>query len=99
MQSPIGASAAAYAALQTWKSAISDDPSLVLDTWVGQNVCSYKGIFCSGVVVTGIDLNHANLQGILIDELYLLTDLTLIHLNSNRFHGAIPETFKDFASL
>ncbi|CAN1172271.1 Leucine-rich repeat extensin-like protein 4 [Linum perenne] len=87
------------ATLRSWKSAISDDPSSILETWVGQNVCSYKEIYRSDGTVARIDLNHANLRGTLIFEQSLLTDLTIIHLNSNRFHGAICETFKDLVSL
>ncbi|KAL3535676.1 hypothetical protein ACH5RR_004137 [Cinchona calisaya] len=99
----------AYIALQAWKSAISDDPLGILNTWVGSNVCSYKGIFCSdaqdymgnpiGPVVAGIDLNHANLRGNLVKQLSLLTELSLLHLNTNRFFGAIPESFKDLIYL
>ncbi|CAI9100479.1 OLC1v1037592C1 [Oldenlandia corymbosa var. corymbosa] len=99
----------AYTALQAWKSAITEDPLGILKNWVGPNVCSYKGVFCSntqdymgnptGQVIAGIDLNHANLQGILVTELSVLTDLSLLHLNSNRFTGSIPETFKDLVSL
>jgi hypothetical protein len=96
----------AYAALQSWKSAITDDPLKVLDTWVGTDVCAYKGVFCAdpqddgpGSVVVGIDLNHANLQGTLVKEISVLTDLSLLHLNSNRFSGTLPDTFKDLISL
>ncbi|XP_027068741.2 uncharacterized protein [Coffea arabica] len=99
----------AYAALQAWKSAITDDPLGILSTWVGSNVCSYKGVFCSdsqdymgnpmGPVVAGIDLNHANLRGTLVEALSLLTDLSLLHLNSNMFGGRIPDSFKDLSSL
>lgn len=109
-QVPSGSSSSnlkkAYAALQAWKSAISDDPLGILKTWVGNDVCSYKGVFCaypqyetSGPVVAGIDLNHANLQGILVNELSFLTDMSLLHLNTNRFSGKIPDTFKDLTSL
>nr|GME03446.1 leucine-rich repeat extensin-like protein 4 [Ipomoea batatas] len=99
----------AYTALQAWKSAISNDPLGILGSWVGSNVCNYKGVFCSPsqdftsteseAVVAGIDLNHANLQGILVKELSLLTDLSLLHLNTNRFSGTIPETLRDLTSL
>ncbi|KAJ9183876.1 hypothetical protein P3X46_007676 [Hevea brasiliensis] len=100
----------AYTALQSWKSAITDDPLKILDTWVGTDVCSYKGVFCAvprgdglaappGPVVAGIDLNHASLQGNLVKELSVLTDMSLLHLNSNRFSGTIPDTFKDLTSL
>ncbi|CAK9146149.1 unnamed protein product [Ilex paraguariensis] len=99
----------AYTALQAWKSVITDDPLGILNTWVGSNVCSYKGVFCSeprdamvgttSLVVAAIDLNHANLQGTLVNELSLLTDVSLIHLNSNRFTGTIPESFNELTSL
>ncbi|OAY53851.1 leucine-rich repeat extensin-like protein 4 [Manihot esculenta] len=101
----------AYIALQAWKSAINDDPSKILDTWVGTDVCSYKGIFCAvprgddglgispGPVVAGIDLNHANLQGTLVKELSVLADMSLLHLNSNRFSGTVPDSFRDLTSL
>lgn len=104
----------AFSALQAWKSAINDDPLKILDTWVGPNVCSYKGIFCansqdeSGIattastedsVVAAIDLNHANLQGTLVKELSLLSDITLFHINTNRFSGSVPDTFRDLTSL
>ncbi|KAJ9538796.1 hypothetical protein OSB04_031529 [Centaurea solstitialis] len=100
----------AYFALQAWKSAIKSDPKGILSSWVGSNVCAYKGVFCadptegmggdpSGQVVAGIDLNNANLKGILVNELSLLTDMSLLHLNSNRFTGTIPEGLKDLYAL
>ncbi|KAK2989590.1 hypothetical protein RJ640_027364 [Escallonia rubra] len=99
----------AYTALQAWKSAIKDDPLGILTTWVGPNVCAYRGVFCAdpqneiadpnGPVVAGIDLNKANLQGTLVSELSLLTDMSLLHLNTNRFTGTIPDTFRDLSSL
>ncbi|KAK9148973.1 hypothetical protein Scep_007730 [Stephania cephalantha] len=46
-------------------------------------------------VVAGIDLNHADIAGYLPPELGLLKDqLALIHLNSNRFCGTVPSTFR-----
>ncbi|KZV36776.1 leucine-rich repeat extensin-like protein 4 [Dorcoceras hygrometricum] len=86
-----------------------DDPKGILGSWVGPNVCSYKGVFCSetrdfmgnpaGKVVAAIDLNHANLQGVLVKELSFLTDLSLLHLNSNRFAGTVPSSFRELESL
>ena len=103
----------AYTALQAWKSAITEDPLKILSSWIGPNVCAYKGVFCAAnpqdetvgasaafpVVVAGIDLNHANLKGTLVKELSLLSDLSLLHLNSNRFTGTVPETFRDLVFL
>lgn len=109
-QSPFGSSNSklsnAYTALQAWKSAITQDPFGILDTWVGTNVCSYRGVFCTesqgmstDLTVTGIDLNHASLQGSLVKELSLLSDLSIFHLNSNRFSGTVPGSFKDLVFL
>lgn len=101
----------AHTALQAWKSAITDDPLKILETWVGPDVCSYTGVFCGvpdegdglgsphGPIVAGIDLNNANLQGSLVKELSFFTNMSLFHLNSNRFSGAIPEFFQHFTSL
>ncbi|XP_010548685.1 PREDICTED: leucine-rich repeat extensin-like protein 6 [Tarenaya hassleriana] len=89
----------AYDALQIWKSAIKEDPSGVLKTWVGPDVCSYRGVFCSGLSVTAIDLNRANLRGTIVKELALLSDLTILHLNSNRFSGQLPDSFRTLDSL
>ncbi|KAK4764298.1 hypothetical protein SAY87_013736 [Trapa incisa] len=102
----------AYRALQAWKASITSDPHGLLRSWVGPNVCSYKGVFCSstfqdegggggggGPYVVGIDLNRANLEGSLVEDLTALTRLTLIHLNSNRFSGTIPAGFQALVSL
>ncbi|KAG6588010.1 Leucine-rich repeat extensin-like protein 4, partial [Cucurbita argyrosperma subsp. sororia] len=98
-----------YAALQAWKSAITSDPLGILSSWVGPNVCSYKGVFCAQVqdemtsspvdIIAGIDLNHANLAGTLVNQLSYLTEITLFHLNSNRFSGTVPDTFRQMSSL
>uniref|UniRef100_A0A0D3F0G3 Cell wall hydroxyproline-rich glycoprotein n=1 Tax=Oryza barthii TaxID=65489 RepID=A0A0D3F0G3_9ORYZ len=98
---------AAYAALQAWKqTAIFSDPSNFTASWVGANVCAYNGVYCApspgyggggggGLVVAGIDLNHADIAGYLPASLPLgLPDLALIHLNSNRFCGVVPDTFR-----
>ncbi|KAH0449150.1 hypothetical protein IEQ34_022950 [Dendrobium chrysotoxum] len=90
----------AYIALQAWKQAIVSDPLNLTGTWVGSNVCGYKGVFCAPLpsnhsltVVAGIDINHADIAGFLPEELGLLTDLALFHINSNRFCGTIPHRF------
>lgn len=107
--SPVPRLNRAYTALQAWKSAITDDPLGILTSWVGPNVCSYKGVFCAQVedettssavdIVAGIDLNHANLSGTLVSQLSFLTEITLLHLNSNRFSGAVPDSFAEMSSL
>nr|GEU86704.1 hypothetical protein [Tanacetum cinerariifolium] len=89
----------AYIALQAWKSAIKDDPKGILNSWVGSNVCDYKGVFCTNSLVAGIDLNHAGLEGTLVKELSLLKDMSLLHLNTNRLSGTIPDTLRDLSAL
>ncbi|OEL29409.1 Leucine-rich repeat extensin-like protein 2 [Dichanthelium oligosanthes] len=106
---------AAYAALQAWKrTAIFSDPSNFTANWVGPNVCAYNGIYCAplpatsagyahgggDVVVAGIDLNHADIAGYLPASLPLgVPDLALFHINSNRFCGVVPETFRHLRLL
>ncbi|KAK8935789.1 Pollen-specific leucine-rich repeat extensin-like protein 1 [Platanthera zijinensis] len=98
-----------YSALQSFKSAISDDPTGILSSWIGPDVCSYKGIFCSdspepvpsspSTVVAIIDLNRANLAGTLTPFLSLLSHLSALHLNSNRFSGFVPSSLRDLQYL
>ncbi|KAH7517918.1 hypothetical protein FEM48_Zijuj09G0115200 [Ziziphus jujuba var. spinosa] len=91
----------AYIGLQALKKAIYSDPYNFTGNWVGANVCAYKGVFCAPAlddsnisVVAGLDLNHGDIAGHLPAELALMTDVALFHLNSNRFCGIIPESFK-----
>ncbi|GKE38417.1 leucine-rich repeat extensin-like protein 4, partial [Tanacetum coccineum] len=96
----------AYIALQAWKLAILSDPNNLTSDWVGSDVCSYTGIFCAPapdnktiLTVAGIDLNHGDIAGYLPEELGLLTDLALFHINSNRFCGSIPKKFSKLKIL
>lgn len=106
---PAGQPSPEYASLQALKSAVTDDPRGALSSWHGPNICAYKGVYCSAspddaapstVVVAGIDLNRANLRGTLPDAAFGgLAHLTFLHLNSNRFAGAVPEALRDMAYL
>ncbi|KAK4401601.1 Leucine-rich repeat extensin-like protein 3 [Sesamum angolense] len=96
----------AYAALQAWKSSIYSDPMNFTSNWVGYDVCAYNGVVCakapyndSLTVVAGVDLNHADIAGHLPDELGNLSDVTLLHLNSNRFCGIVPKSFMNLKLL
>jgi hypothetical protein len=96
----------AFLALQAWKHVIYSDPKNITANWVGPSVCNYTGIYCAPslddpklTVVAGIDLNHADIAGFLPDELAFLSDLSLLHLNSNRFCGIIPKTFTNLTHL
>ncbi|KAD0657030.1 hypothetical protein E3N88_43920 [Mikania micrantha] len=96
----------AYIALQAWKRVIYSDPFNTTSDWTGPAVCTYTGIYCAPFpnntdiqTVAGIDLNHADIAGFLPDELGLLSDLSLLHLNSNRFCGIIPQTLSNLSLL
>ncbi|OAY68765.1 Leucine-rich repeat extensin-like protein 4, partial [Ananas comosus] len=61
---------------------------------------AYTSVYCAPspvdpylTVVAGIDLNHGDIAGYLPEELGLLTDLALFHVNSNRFCGTVPHEF------
>ncbi|KAL6980138.1 hypothetical protein U1Q18_021787 [Sarracenia purpurea var. burkii] len=89
-----------YIALQAWKQAIISDPNNVTGNWFGSDVCSYVGVYCANALdcpsertVAGIDLNHQDIAGYLPDELGLLYDIALFHINSNRFCGNLPRSF------
>nr|GLL46823.1 leucine-rich repeat extensin-like protein 3 [Ipomoea trifida] len=96
----------AYIALQAWKEAIISDPNKITENWVGSDVCNYTGVFCwwapddpSELTVAGIDINHADVAGTLPHELGLLYDISLFHINSNRFCGTLPRSFSNLKLL
>ncbi|KAK1418208.1 hypothetical protein QVD17_27351 [Tagetes erecta] len=96
----------AYFALQEWKKEILSDPQSMLKNWDGVDVCSYTGVFCAKapddpylMTVAGIDLNNGDIAGQLVPHLGLLTDLSIFHISSNRFCGAIPSSFSDMKIL
>ncbi|GFQ03351.1 leucine-rich repeat extensin-like protein 2, partial [Phtheirospermum japonicum] len=96
----------AYFASQSWKRVIFSDPLKITANWTGPDVCRYVGVFCAPSlknsslrVVAGIDLNHADIAGSLAPELGDLTFLALFHINSNRFCGIVPDTFKKLKLL
>ncbi|KAF8007985.1 hypothetical protein BT93_K1853 [Corymbia citriodora subsp. variegata] len=96
----------AYIALQAWKRVIYSDPRNFTTNWSGLSVCNYTGVYCAKAlddpktqVVAGIDLNHADIAGLLPEELGHLADLALLHLNSNRFCGVLPQSLANLALL
>lgn len=71
-------------------------------------MCEYEGVFCSPPedpnlsyleVVSGIDLNEAYLKGPLAPELGLLREIGIFHVNSNRFYGTVPDSFRYMKTL
>ncbi|KAE8653982.1 Pollen-specific leucine-rich repeat extensin-like protein 4 [Hibiscus syriacus] len=96
----------AYIAFQAWKIAIYSDPFNTTKNWIGPKVCDYKGVFCApslsdpkSTVIISVDLNHTDIAGYLPAKLDLLTDLSLLHINSNRFCGIIPKSFSKLTLL
>ncbi|KAL5209703.1 hypothetical protein ABZP36_005326 [Zizania latifolia] len=96
----------AYVALQALKRAITDDPKNLTHNWCGPDVCNYFGVYCAVApddpcarTVAGVDLNHGSLAGTLPEELGLLTDLAVFHLNSNRFCGSLPDSLRNLHRL
>ncbi|CAN8265153.1 unnamed protein product [Cochlearia groenlandica] len=96
----------AYVALQAWKRVMISDPWNLTLNWFGSRVCDYNGVVCSSSLddpsiktVSGVDLNHGDIAGHLPEELGLLTDIALFHVNSNRFCGTIPLGFSQLTLL
>lgn len=96
----------AYVALQAWKHVITADPTNLTLDWCGPHVCNYTGVFCAAapddpdeITVAGIDLNGGQISGEITEELGLLADLALFHINSNRFAGGLPEALRRLERL
>lgn len=96
----------AYVALQAWKRNMISDPWNLTANWFGSRVCDYNGVVCSSSLddplvktVSGVDLNRGDIAGHLPEELGLLTDIALFHVNSNRFCGTIPVGFSQLSLL
>ncbi|XP_013647244.2 leucine-rich repeat extensin-like protein 7 [Brassica napus] len=97
----------AYVALQAWKRTMISDPWNLTLNWFGPRVCDYNGVVCSeslddpsiNKTVSGVDLNHGDIAGHLPEELGLLTDIALFHVNSNRFCGTLPLGFSQLSLL
>ncbi|KAK1407572.1 hypothetical protein QVD17_39191 [Tagetes erecta] len=89
--------AAIYPLIQTFKNNISSDPLNITGSWVGSDICSYKGFYCdsppnnkSAITLASIDFNGFQLTAPSLDGFIdQLPDLALFHANSNFFSGTI----------
>lgn len=89
--------AVVYPVIQAFKNTITLDPLGITSTWVGSDICSYKGFYCdnppdnaSAIAVASIDFNGFHLGAPTLDGfLDQLPDLALFHANSNNFTGTI----------
>lgn len=83
--------------IQKFKSLITSDPLGITQTWVGSDICSYKGFYCdnppdnkSAIAVASIDFNGFQLSAPSLDGfLDQLPDIALFHANSNNFSGSL----------
>lgn len=90
--------AVVYPVIQSFKSCITFDPYNVTQTWIGSDICSYRGFHCdhppdndTAVTVASIDFNGFQLSAPTIDGFIdQFPDLALFHVNSNRFGGTVP---------
>ena len=86
-----------YPVIQKFKSIITSDPLGVTKTWVGSDICSYKGFYCdtppdnsSATALASIDFNGFQLGAPTLDGFIdKLPDIALFHANSNNFSGTI----------
>ncbi|GAY63151.1 hypothetical protein CUMW_223330 [Citrus unshiu] len=89
--------AVVYPIIQEFKSIITSDPLGITKTWVGSDICNYKGFYCesppdneTAIAVASIDFNGFQLSAPTLDGfLDQLPDIALFHANSNNFAGTI----------
>ncbi|KAH9755640.1 hypothetical protein KPL71_015849 [Citrus sinensis] len=89
--------AVVYPVIQEFKSIITSDPLGITKTWVGSDICDYKGFYCesppdnkTAIAVASIDFNGFQLSAPTLDGfLDQLPDIALFHANSNNFAGTI----------
>ncbi|KNA10248.1 hypothetical protein SOVF_146240 [Spinacia oleracea] len=89
--------AVVYPIIQNFKNIITSDPLGITKTWVGSDICRYKGFFCdkppnnsTAISVASIDFNGFGLSATTLEGfLDQLPDLALFHANSNFFSGTL----------
>ncbi|KAM5565751.1 uncharacterized protein ABKV19_019662 [Rosa sericea] len=96
-----------YPVIQKFKSIITSDPLNITKTWVGSDICKYKGFFCdnppynlSAIALASIDFNGFQLGASSLDGfLDQLPDIALFHANSNNFSGTISSKIANLPYL
>ncbi|GFS40046.1 leucine-rich repeat (LRR) family protein [Actinidia rufa] len=89
--------AVVYPIIQRFKATITSDPLGVTQTWIGSDICSYRGFYCdsppdnsSATALASVDFNGFGLAAPSLDGFIdNLPDLALFHANSNNFSGTI----------
>ncbi|KAL4566259.1 hypothetical protein LXL04_030372 [Taraxacum kok-saghyz] len=96
-----------YPLIQTFKNTISSDPLNITGSWVGSDICSYRGFYCdnppdnkTATTIASIDFNGFQLTAPSLDGfLDQLPDLALFHANSNFFSGTISPNIANLPYL
>ncbi|XP_062020253.1 uncharacterized protein At4g06744-like isoform X1 [Rosa rugosa] len=96
-----------YPVIQKFKSIITSDPLNITKTWVGSDICRYKGFYCdnppynlSAIALASIDFNGFQLGASSLDGfLDQLPDIALFHANSNNFSGTISSKIANLCYL
>ncbi|XP_004499033.1 uncharacterized protein At4g06744 [Cicer arietinum] len=96
-----------YPVIQKFKSLITSDPLGVTKSWVGSNICNYKGFYCdnppdnnSAIALASIDFNGFQLSASTLDGFIdKLPDIALFHANSNNFVGSITPLIRNLPYL
>nr|XP_043608589.1 uncharacterized protein At4g06744 [Erigeron canadensis] len=86
-----------YPLIKKFKNTITSDPLNITGSWVGSDICNYRGFYCdnppdndTAVTLASIDFNGFQLTAPSLDGfLDQLPDLALFHANSNFFSGTI----------
>lgn len=99
--------AVVYPIIQTFKNLIVGDPLGITKTWVGADICSYRGFYCesppdnkSALALASIDFNGFQLTAPSINGFIdALPDLAIFHANSNSFSGTISPNIANLPYL
>ncbi|KAL6982944.1 hypothetical protein U1Q18_016337 [Sarracenia purpurea var. burkii] len=89
--------AVVYPIIQKFKTTIVSDPLGITKTWVGSDICNYRGFYCdnppdnkTATALASVDFNGFQLAAPTLDGfLDQLPDIALFHANSNTFSGVI----------
>ncbi|KAI7746723.1 hypothetical protein M8C21_012766 [Ambrosia artemisiifolia] len=79
-------------ALMSFKENIIEDPLLVLTNWNGldSDPCDWRGVTCSGNLVTKLNISGSSIKGFIAEELFQLSSLQELILHGNKLIGPIP---------
>ena len=99
--------AVVYPVIQKFKSIITSDPLGITKSWVGSDICKYRGFYCenppdnlSATALASIDFNGFQLGAPTLDGfLDRLPDIALFHANSNNFAGTISPKISNLPYL